>query len=532
MKRFLSSIIIIAVLCFLSYAEKDFNHLTTMNGDSIGDRFIKLSSGGDVNGDGHDDLLIGAPGGNYVKLYYGGSDFDTIPDLVFESKRYDHFGSDITLEGDISSDGYDDVIIGASAYNHGNIYDAGRVNIYFGGPDIDTVSDRELIVANGEESIGWYCYFGSSISCEGDLNNDNHNDLIVSAPNKEPWGKAYIYYGGPNIDSNYDKRLSQGFGPGSEPFGGEIDYVGDINKDSCDDIIIGTCDSHPGRAYLVYGDNSNICLDSATVFKGDTSYSESYFGRYVSGLGDVNGDGYQDIGVIGGDYAEIISGKSLSTAKQIAADTSHYGDFYSITGGKDINGDKIQDFIIGSASADKYGINYGGTANIFAGKNNIESIPDYTIKGKNSLHYFGIEIEYLGDINNDGNIEVAISEIKDLETPGSVYIYTFGEADAIENSSQKNSGYNLEQNYPNPFNSATNIRYFVPSRSKVRVTIYNIIGQKIKTLESTYKNSGSHLTIWKGRDKEGKLVPSGIYYYKLSTLKRALLSAKKMIYLK
>jgi len=79
------------------------------------------------------------------------------------------------------------------------------------------------------------------------------------------------------------------------------------------------------------------------------------------------------------------------------------------------------------------------------------------------------------------------------------------------------SDYVLEQNYPNPFNPETTIRYSLPATSDVRLNIYNMLGQEVKTLVRQQQASGSHQIKWDGTDNLGKLLASGLYFYRLDT---------------
>ncbi|MDW7679390.1 MAG: T9SS type A sorting domain-containing protein [bacterium] len=76
--------------------------------------------------------------------------------------------------------------------------------------------------------------------------------------------------------------------------------------------------------------------------------------------------------------------------------------------------------------------------------------------------------------------------------------------------------YSLSQNYPNPFNSDTEIRYQLPEATHVKLEIYNLLGQKIRTLIDDPKPAGSHTLRWDGRDQYGKPVSSGVYLYRLT----------------
>ena len=88
----------------------------------------------------------------------------------------------------------------------------------------------------------------------------------------------------------------------------------------------------------------------------------------------------------------------------------------------------------------------------------------------------------------------------------------------------------LNQNYPNPFNNQTTIRYTVPQKSKVTISIYNSVGVKVCTLVDDWNDRGEYSTSWNGCDDSGLAAPSGIYFYKITT--KHYLTTKKMILLR
>jgi hypothetical protein len=88
----------------------------------------------------------------------------------------------------------------------------------------------------------------------------------------------------------------------------------------------------------------------------------------------------------------------------------------------------------------------------------------------------------------------------------------------------------LHRNYPNPFNPTTNISFSLPKEDDIELTIYNIKGQKVKTLYSGIAEEGKHSMVWEGKDTNGKSVSSGIYFYKLKTESKEL--TRKMLLLK
>lgn len=90
--------------------------------------------------------------------------------------------------------------------------------------------------------------------------------------------------------------------------------------------------------------------------------------------------------------------------------------------------------------------------------------------------------------------------------------------------------FELFQNYPNPFNPQTQIRYDLPVSGNVRLTIYNILGQKVKVLVDEIQDAGYKSVIWDGKDIDGRDVASGIYFYKIEA--QNFEKTKKMVLLK
>ncbi len=77
--------------------------------------------------------------------------------------------------------------------------------------------------------------------------------------------------------------------------------------------------------------------------------------------------------------------------------------------------------------------------------------------------------------------------------------------------------YELMQNYPNPFNPTTMIYYTLPATADVNLTVYNTLGQRVKTLVATSQTAGEHSVEWNGTDETGSSVSSGVYFYKLTS---------------
>jgi len=122
---------------------------------------------------------------------------------------------------------------------------------------------------------------------------------------------------------------------------------------------------------------------------------------------------------------------------------------------------------------------------------------------------------------------------------GATYISGLGNCFTLKNpdvSAPENGGNNLptefslSQNFPNPFNPGTKIKYAVPTRSYVRLTIFNVLGQKVRTLVDEEKVAGSYDQEWDGKSENGTQVTSGIYFYKIEA--GNYIQTKKMVLMK
>ncbi|MBC8184064.1 FG-GAP repeat protein [candidate division KSB1 bacterium] len=146
------------------------------------------------------------------------------------------------------------------------------------------------VTMNGEGSDN---FFGTSVSGAGDVNSDNYADVIVGAYgyNSEA-GRAYVYYGGSAMNNTADVLLD-GAGTWSN-FGRSVSSAGDVNNDGYADVIVGASNYNfaAGRAYIYYGGS---IMDNTEDVLLDGEGTGNFFGNPVSGVGDVNYDGYDDV---------------------------------------------------------------------------------------------------------------------------------------------------------------------------------------------------------------------------------------------
>ncbi|OQX91532.1 MAG: hypothetical protein B6D58_07640 [candidate division Zixibacteria bacterium 4484_95] len=106
--------------------------------------------------------------------------------------------------------------------------------------------------------------------------------------------------------------------------------------------------------------------------------------------------------------------------------------------------------------------------------------------------------------------------------------FTYGEPTGTdENDLPIPKSYNLYQNHPNPFNTNTLIRYDLPQDCFVRIEVYDILGQRVRTLVKDFQQAGAYNVVWDGKTESGDNVPSGIYFYRL--ISDFYEDAKKMV---
>ena len=288
--------------------------------------------------------------------------------------------------------------------------------------------------------------FGTSISSAGDVNGDGYSDLIVGAPLNDGGGssagRAYIYYGGPAINSVVDVVLT-GLVAGDQ-FGISVSSAGDVNADGFSDVIIGANlndggASNAGRAYIFFGGSS--MNNVADIILTGVAASDN-FGISVSTAGDVNGDGFSDVivganlndagGTSAGRAYIFLGGSSMNNVADIiltgVAASDNFGISVSTAG--DVNGDGYSDVIAGATGNDAGGSN-AGRAYVYFGGSTMNDVADVLLTGEAVSDGAGISVSTAGDVNGDGFSDVIVgANLNDAggSSAGRAYVYFGGNA--------------------------------------------------------------------------------------------------------
>ena len=426
-----------------------------VQGEDADDYFgISVASAGDVNGDGYDDVIIGAYGDNGVStdvgeayVYYGstsGLTQDADPDWSDQGEAAgDKLGRSVAGAGDVNGDGYDDVIVGAR-YNDDGGSSAGEAYVYHG-----SASGLSTTSAWSDQGEAANDFFGYSVASAGDVNGDGYDDVIIGAYGNDGGGsmagEAYVYHGSASGLSTTSAWSDQGEAA-SDLFGNSVAGAGDVNGDGYDDVIIGAYGnddggSYAGEAYVYHGSSAGLSATPDWYDQGEAA--DDNFGYSVAGAGDVNGDGYDDVivGAYGNDDGGIMAGEayvyhgSSSGLTQDAAPNWYdqgeaaHDYFGRVASAGDVNGDGYDDVIVGAYGNDGGG-SMAGEAYVYHGSSSgltQDAAPNWYVQGEAAGDNLGIRsVATAGDVNGDGYDDVIVtSPLNDDagSAAGEAYVY-------------------------------------------------------------------------------------------------------------
>ncbi len=423
--------------------------------------------------------------------------------------REDRVGGSVSRAGDINNDGIDDFIIGATSMDLETDPPAGAIGyVVFGAQVVrETLALSALDGTNGFAIIGMYSReaLTGAMAAAGDINADGIDDLIISAPAADPGGlvdagETYIVFGkNSSFPSEFElaQLLPSNGGDGSDGFivsganqgdrsGVSVSGIGDLNSDGVDDVVIGASFASPngidaaGEAYVIFGRNTDFpaIFDVSTlasplageaaqgfIAQGSTPFGAS--GAQVSRAGDLNNDGIADL-IIGSPFAgpddhegggegHIIFGSpngfpavyplsyllpsgggdgSAGFVMRGANPLDALGSAVSDAG--DVNGDGIDDLLVGAPFASTLDGNITGSAYVLYGSSQgfpalfdaaqlhathgADGSLGFVLYGSES-HRIGAALAAVGDINSDGRDDLMLgAPTSNLNEPGRSYL--------------------------------------------------------------------------------------------------------------
>jgi Ca2+-binding RTX toxin-like protein len=450
-----------------------------------------VSDAGDINGDGLDDLIVGAayadPNGSYSGASYvvfgKSSGFASSVNLSTLDGTNgfrldgvapgDHTGLSVSGAGDVNGDGFYDLIVGAPNANPvGVTYTPAGASYVVFGKGSGFAASIDLSTLDGMNGfrlagVAVQDFAGQSVSDAGDVNGDGIDDVIVGAhgadPNGTSSGASYVIFGMASdfaasvdlssLDGTNGFRIN---GAAADDWSGfSVSGAGDVNGDGFDDLLVGAARADPngsasGASYVVFGKSSGIAgsinlsaLDGTNGFRLEGVAAFDSSGLSVSGAGDVNGDGFDDV-IVGAPFADpngnpsgasyVVFGKgsgfgasinlsSLDGTNGFRLEGAVVGDFAgrSVSAAGDVNGDGFDDLIVGAQDADPNGGGSGasyvvfGKGSAFSASINLSGLDGangFRLAGVAAYDLSGNSVSGAGDVNGDGYSDLIIGAFR------------------------------------------------------------------------------------------------------------------------
>jgi hypothetical protein len=460
-----------------------------------------LSSAGDLNHDGYADIVVGSHENTDYVIFGQGTDFTPsiyVPDLNgtngFELTGL-RIGDGVSSAGDVNGDGIDDLLVTAEEVPNGQFLSAfvlfGKAGGFAPSYDLATLSNADgfrlaIPTVDDRSSV-------PMAAAAADVNGDGYSDLIFSNPadsaHGTETGAVYVVFGHGGAFATTDVSTLNGtdgfkiIGENANDFAGSALGAGDVNGDGFGDIIIGANaigTNRSGDAYVVFGQASGFAasidlstLNGSNGFKLTGVAAYDLTGESIGSAGDINGDGFADliISARGSDFfagvkgaAYVVFGQASGFAASIdlgtlngtngfklvgAADYDGFGT--SVASAGDVNGDGFSDIIVGSPSFAGSGGTAGASYVVFGSASGFSATLDVsTLNGANGFRIDGVgagdnagyTVSSAGDVNDDGFSDLLIGAIAPNEHTGGFSYVMYGR---LPDSAVTRTGTNASQ---------------------------------------------------------------------------------------
>ena len=486
-----------------------------------------LCGAGDQDGDGGDDIAIGArfawvgidtAAGN-VDVYLGRRPAGWPPMIRLEGlSDNEHFGESLTGGRDVNGDGRPELAVGAPLRSTGGKSSNGAVDVFLGG----ALAAGRWTTLTGEASDDW---FGQSVAL-GDLDGDGKAEIVVGAPYNDrvasAAGAVFIYRGGTSPPSAPWLVLTGE--AANDQFGWSVACPGDVDGDGYGDVVVGArlygagLLAARGKAYLFHG---GPAMDAVSDGAWLGEARDDWFGNSVAGPGDVDGGGRADV-LVGAPYndrggsaagaAYLFRGEDPPGSPPAAiyvGETPNAQFGWSVAGSGDGDGNGHPDVLVGARLQPSGALSAAGRIYLFEGGAPLSTTPIATVDGEAADDWFGNSVDGAGRFfAGDLRASLAGAPYNDAAASAAGRAYALGGASvtgvgagALRPGAVLSAG-------PSPATGSMTLRCTIPVAG---FEVLDLRGRLVRALPAA-SSAAVATAIWDARDDGGRAVAPGVYF--------------------